>query len=114
MLKNKLKLGNFLKGNVLRRWKSVDMLLENKQVKSSFEGLKDTVQAIREMNKVKEFEPNLPEDQKNSRKRLLIFRTNPAEPDDEPKLMSYYIGMADQRPQNLRADVPGRAHQNQK
>ena len=54
--------------------------------------MNDTFKSIKNMNKITEFEPNLTQAEKNSRKRFLIYRTNPSEPDDEPSLMSYYIG----------------------
>lgn len=72
-------------------------------------GLVDTLKSIREMNKIQEFEPNLTDAEKNSRKRFLIYRTDPSLPDDEPRLMSYYVGESPRNPRSsdMRANVFG-------
>jgi hypothetical protein len=77
-----------------------------KKIIIRFKGLMDTVQSIREMNKIHEFDPTLTEEQKKTRKQFLIFRTDPSLPDDEPKLMSYYIGKkTNKRLEGMRANV---------
>jgi hypothetical protein len=43
------------------------------------------------INYVEEFDKNLSEADKKKRKRFLIYRSNPGDPEDQPKFMSYYI-----------------------
>mgnify|MGYP002138238675 CR=1 FL=1 len=47
------------------------------------------------INYVEEFDKNLSEADKKKRKRFLIYRSNPGDPEDQPKFMSYYIDPED-------------------
>jgi hypothetical protein len=51
------------------------------------------------INYVEEFDKNLSEADKKKRKRFLIYRSNPGDPEDQPKFMSYYIELDGQRAQ---------------
>lgn len=43
------------------------------------------------------------EEEKSKKKRFLIYRSDPSNPSDEPKLMSYYIDLNDCKPMYLDA-----------
>lgn len=47
------------------------------------------------INYIEEFDKTLTESQKKAMKRFLVYRSNPGEPDDQPKFMSYYIDLND-------------------
>jgi len=46
---------------------------------------------ILKVNYTEEFDQGLTEDQKSKMKRFDIYRSNPNDPDDKPKYVSYYI-----------------------
>ena len=50
----------------------------------------DAVEVLKQ-NAVEEFDQGLSEDQKAQMKRFDIYRSNPNDPDDVPKYVSYYI-----------------------
>lgn len=52
-----------------------------------------TISGIMHINYVEEFDPTLTEDQKKARKRFLIYRSSPGDPNDKPKFMSYYVDL---------------------
>lgn len=54
------------------------------------------------INYVEEFDKNLSEADKKKRKRFLIYRSNPGDPEDQPKFMSYYIELF----KNIAANQP--------
>ena len=54
-----------------------------------------TISGMMHINYVEEFDKNLSEEDKKSMKRFLIYRSNPGEPDDQPKFMSYFIDPTD-------------------
>jgi|TARA_B110001450_G_C17577643_1_gene463549 hypothetical protein len=43
------------------------------------------------VNYTEEFDQGLTEDQKSNMKRFDIYRSNPNDPEDRPKYVSYYI-----------------------
>lgn len=53
------------------------------------------------MNRVKEFEPDLSLEVKQKRKRFLVYRACPEDPNDLPYLMSYYVDISDIKPMYL-------------
>lgn len=55
------------------------------------------------MNKIREYQPDLTEEQKNGKKRFLVFRSNPEDPNNEPYLMSYFVDMKNVKPMYLDA-----------
>ena len=59
------------------------------------------------MNTITEFDSKLTETEKKKMKQFLIYRTDPSNPNDEPTLMSYYIGSLNynQRPKYLWTNV---------
>jgi succinate dehydrogenase/fumarate reductase-like Fe-S protein len=46
------------------------------------------------INYIEEFDKTLSEADKKTRKRFLVYRSNPGDPNDQPKFMSYYIDLA--------------------
>jgi hypothetical protein len=49
------------------------------------------------------FDKNLTEAEKKTRKRFLIYRSNPSDPNDVPKYTSYYINLSNIAPMYLDA-----------
>lgn len=54
-----------------------------------------TISGIMHINYVEEFDKNLSEEKKKAMKRFLVYRSNPGDPEDQPKFMSYYIDTND-------------------
>ena len=65
--------------------------------KSGFQLTTESVGAamkgLQDVNHIEEHNPNLTADEKLKMKRFLIYRSDPSYPDDEPRLMSYYIDL---------------------
>ena len=72
-------------------------------IKVTTNSLKDTAQGVANMNRIVEFEPNLTREEKQNRKRFLIYRSDPSDPEDVPKLMSYYVDLKECGPMYLDA-----------
>lgn len=66
-------------------------------------GLKQAVNHVKNINDIQEFDPSLTPEQKKDRKRFLIYRSNPSERGDQPKLMSYYVDLKQCNPMYLDA-----------
>lgn len=85
-------IGRLLKSNLAR--------LSFQSPQQSFQSIKGQLSAYEHLNKIKEFNPNLSEEQKKNMKRFLIYRSDPGE---TPYLMSYYINLKECNPMYLDA-----------
>jgi hypothetical protein len=52
-----------------------------------------TIAGIKHINYIEEFQPNLTLEEKRSKKRFLIYRSNPGNAEDQPKFVSYYLDL---------------------
>lgn len=55
------------------------------------------------LNPIREHDPSLTAEQKQGRKQFLVFRSNPADPDDQPHFRSYWLDLAQCNPMYLDA-----------
>jgi len=62
-----------------------------------------TLRGITHVNYIVEHDDSLTSEQKAERKQFLIYRYNPADPDDDPKYTSYYINLKECGPMYLDA-----------
>ena len=53
--------------------------------------MSETISGIMHINYVEEFNKNLSEADKKNMKRFLVYRSNPGDPEDQPRFMSYYL-----------------------
>ena len=60
---------------------------------TTMESVGSTMKGIHDVNHVEEYNPDLTEDEKKNLKRFLIYRSDPSDSDDEPKLVSYYVDL---------------------
>jgi len=65
------------------------MRLFSAQVPPSFSDMGDVLKT----NYTEEYEQNLSEEDKGNLKRFDIYRSNPNDPDDKPKYVTYYVDM---------------------
>ena len=72
-------------------------------ITGSIKGLERTLDHLKSVNDIREFDPTLTDAQKKTMKRFLIFRSSPSESTDEPHLMSYYLDLAKTNPMYLDA-----------
>lgn len=77
-------------------------LLDN-SLSATIKGIEKTVEHIKNINDIKEFDPSLTEEQKKTMKRFLVYRSTPSNNNDQPKLMSYYIDLKTCNPMYLDA-----------
>lgn len=75
-----------LKKNLLQRSK----LLMTNRLHSTSVGLGDLPDLLK-VNYHEEFDQGLTEEQKENMKRIDIYRSNPSDPNDVPKYVTYYI-----------------------
>lgn len=62
-----------------------------------------TVNGLRDINHVVEHNPSLTSEEKKKMKRFLIYRSDPSDANDEPRLVSYYIDLGKCAPMYLDA-----------
>jgi len=67
------------------------------------ENINQTIKGIQHINYIKEFDPSLTPEQKSSMKQVLVYRTDPSDPEDQPHFMSYYIDLSQMAPMYLDA-----------
>lgn len=67
------------------------------------ESVSSTVKGISSINYIEEFDQSLSETQRAEMKRILVYRSNPADPTDQPKYMSYYVDLSKMAPMYLDA-----------
>ncbi len=72
-------------------------------VKQTLESVKEACVSFYNLNKIIEHEPDLSEGEKSERKRLLVYRSDPSDPNDVPHLRSYYIDLKTTNPMYLDA-----------
>lgn len=58
---------------------------------STFVGTKNMIKGYLKMNDTIEFDKNLTKKDKKGKMRVLVYRSNPADKNDDPKFVSYYI-----------------------
>ena len=58
------------------------------------ESVSATVKGMSSINYIEEWDNTLSSSQKESMKRILVYRSNPADSHDQPKYMSYYVDLA--------------------
>lgn len=57
------------------------------------ESVSSTVKGMSSINYIEEWDNTLTAEQKSSMKRILVYRSNPADSNDQPKYMSYYVDL---------------------
>jgi len=57
------------------------------------ENISQTVKGIQHINHNMEFDESLTAEQKTSLKQVLIYRTDPSNPEDQPHFKSYWIDL---------------------
>lgn len=67
--------------------------------------ISQTIQGVSHINYVEEFDPTLTDEAKKGLKQFLVYRSDPSEPDDEPKLMSYWVNIKECGPMYLDAII---------
>lgn len=67
------------------------------------ESVSSTIKGIQNINYIEEFNPSLTDADKKERKRFLIYRSNPSDPNDQPKYVSYYVDLKEISPMYLDA-----------
>jgi len=67
------------------------------------ESISSTVSGIQQINYVEEFDKTLSAEAKKTMKQFLIYRSNPGDPEDQPKFMSYWINLKECGPMYLDA-----------
>lgn len=65
--------------------------------------LKETFKGLKETNTIVEFDTNLSAADKANKKRFLIYRYDPSNPEDVPKYISYYVDLKSINPMYLDA-----------
>lgn len=60
---------------------------------STLNGASSFKASVSNLNSIKEFNNDLTEEDKKGKKRFLIYRSNPADPEDNPHFMSYYLDL---------------------
>merc|ERR1712127_663509 len=78
------------KTRLLQKVGSFNMIRNSARVFSSDIGIGDAGDVLK-VNYTEEFDQGLTAEQKAEMKRFDIFRSNPNDPEDRPKYMSYYI-----------------------
>ena len=75
--------------------------------KSTITKTKDSIDAtlsgLKHLNRIVEHDETLTDEEKASRKRFLVYRSDPSNPDDEPIFASYYIDLKNCNPMYLDA-----------
>jgi len=59
--------------------------------KQMLDSVSQTISGVMHINYVEEFDKTLSEEAKKKMKRFLIYRSNPGDPEDQPRFVSYYI-----------------------
>lgn len=72
-------------------------------VAATLSGVQRTLEHLKTINTIEEFDTSLTDEQKSKMKRFLVYRSNPSENGDEPKLMSYYLDLSKTKPMYLDA-----------
>lgn len=67
------------------------------------DGVLSAINNVKNINEIHEFDPTLTEEQKQGMKRFLIYRSNPSDPEDQPKFYSYYVDLKKCNPMYLDA-----------
>jgi succinate dehydrogenase (ubiquinone) iron-sulfur subunit len=67
------------------------------------ESVSSTVKGISSINYIEEFNNDLSSEQQATMKRILVYRSNPADSNDQPKYMSYYVDLSKMSPMYLDA-----------
>jgi succinate dehydrogenase (ubiquinone) iron-sulfur subunit len=75
----------------------------NDATKRFLSSLSGTVKGIQQINYVVEHDTSLTPEQKSSMKQFLIYRYDPANPEDQPKYVSYYVDLKKISPMYLDA-----------
>lgn len=57
------------------------------------DNISQALKGVSNINYIEEFDPSLTEEQKKGLKRFLVYRSDPSNSDDHPKLMSYWINI---------------------
>ncbi|KAM3133217.1 hypothetical protein pb186bvf_014645 [Paramecium bursaria] len=57
------------------------------------DSISSTVKGVQQINYVVEFDNNLSAEEKATQKRFLVYRYDPADPEDFPKYVSYYVDL---------------------
>jgi len=61
-------------------------------VKDFIQDTRDMTQGVVHINNTEEFQ-NLSAEEKKDKHRVLVYRTNPVDPEDNPKFVSYYVDL---------------------
>lgn len=67
------------------------------------DSVSSTISGISQINYVEEFDTSLTAEEKAGRKQFLVYRSNPGDPQDEPKFMSYWLDLNETGPMYLDA-----------
>lgn len=81
---------------MMRLTKSIGRLFSQEKMESTifFESVNSTVKGYMNPNYIKEHDLSLTPEQKAQRKRFLVYKYDPEDPNDEPKYVSYYIDLS--------------------
>ena len=62
-------------------------------VQLTMDSVSAVAKGLHDINHVVEHNPDLTDEEKKQMKRFLIYRSDPSQPEDEPRLVSYYIDL---------------------
>lgn len=89
---------------ILKRFGSVAKYNGTNDATSVFvESVSSTVKGMSSINYIEEWDSTLTETAKMDLKRILVYRSNPADSSDQPKYMSYYVDLNEISPMYLDA-----------
>lgn len=100
-MQTSLRSGRLLAHQTLRRFGKAPE--PSNAISMTLKGLERTIEHLKHVNDIREFDPTLTEAEKKTMKRFLIYRTTPSESSDQPHLMSYYVDLSKCNPMYLDA-----------